>query len=602
MKRICFLSALLIGLLTLVGCQGESPNSPESSEKESACEHVAVAIPHVDPTCVETGRDGGEQCSKCEIVLTASNAIPANGQHEYGADGFCVVCKAEKPKPTEGLEYRLSDDGSHYIVSGIGTATATDIVIADVYEGLPVKEVGDSAFSGSDTILSVVLPNGVVRIGQEAFMACQNMKSISIPDSVTSIGKGAFKWCYHLTDICLPSGLEILEREVFSTCTALTNITIPNGVKNIGFGAFSGCSGLTSVTISNTVEIINRSFSDCSSLTSITIPVSLTSIEGAFFGCSSLMSISVAEGNPVYHASGNCLIETASKTLVAGCQTSVIPTDGSVTKIGEDAFSGCNNLESMIIPNTVIWIDSSAFGLCDSLTNITIPDSVTSIGSAAFGGCSSLTDIAIPNSVTSIDYAAFRGCSSLTSITIPDSVTSIGSDAFSDCSSLTSITIPDSVTKLGEYAFGGCTNLKRVSIGNGLIEIGNNYSKPDLFKNSASLIQIEFPSGNPYFMNEMFAGSDQLFNKGAGVIYIGDWVVDAIYIQVKEVTIRGDIVGISRGAFGKCAVLEIIHFDGTVEQWEALDKVEGWDTGTPVYTVICTDGSVKKDGTVTSNP
>lgn len=33
-------------------------------------------------------------------------------------------------EPTEGLEYTLSDDGTYYIVSGIGTATDTDIVIA----------------------------------------------------------------------------------------------------------------------------------------------------------------------------------------------------------------------------------------------------------------------------------------------------------------------------------------------------------------------------------------------------------------------------------------------------------------------------------------
>ena len=84
----------------------------------------------------------------------------------------------------------------------------------------------------------------------------------------------------------------------------------------------------------------------------------------------------------------------------------------------------------------VTSIGISAFSYCESLTSITIPNSVTSIGSSAFSYCESLTSITIPNSVTSIGSSAFYSCKSLTSITIPDSVTSIGHDAFLDCSFL----------------------------------------------------------------------------------------------------------------------------------------------------------------------
>ena len=107
-------------------------------------------------------------------------------------------------------------------------------------------------------------------------------------------------------------------------------------VTSIGSAAFEGYTDLTFVTIPDSVTRIGyAAFRNCAGLTSITIPDSVTSIDSyAFEGCSGLTSIVVEEGNPVYHSDGNCLIKTASKTLVVGCKTSVIPDDGSVTSIG----------------------------------------------------------------------------------------------------------------------------------------------------------------------------------------------------------------------------------------------------------------------------
>ncbi len=239
--------------------------------------------------------------------------------------------------------------------------------------------------------------------------------------SVTSIGNGAFYGCSSLTSVTIPNSVTSIGWYAFEGCSSLTSVTIGNSVTIIGYEAFTNCSSLTSVAIPNTVTIIGyEAFRNCSSLTSVTIPNTVTIIGyEAFRGCSGLTSLSVEAGNTVYDSRNNCnaIIETATNTLIVGCQNTTIP--NSVTSIGDYAFDGCSGLTSVTIPNSVTSIGDYAFDGCSGLTSVTIPNSVTSIGDVAFYGCSSLTSVTIPNSVTSIGDKAFRFCNSLSSIYVP---------------------------------------------------------------------------------------------------------------------------------------------------------------------------------------
>lgn len=106
-----------------------------------------------------------------------------------------------------------------------------------------------------------------------------------------------------------------------------------------------------------------------------------------------------------------------------------------------NGFSEKNNAVSVIIPskdangNDVTSIGDNAFSGCDKMTNVIIPDGVTSIGSSAFSGSYRLTSVTIPNSVTSIGSRAFFSCSM--PMTIPSSVTSIGVAAFGGIQTIT---------------------------------------------------------------------------------------------------------------------------------------------------------------------
>ena len=327
------------------------------------------------------------------------------------------------------------------------------------------------AFEGCSSLTSVIIVNGVTSIGFEAFDVCSGLTSVTIGDSVTSIGNYAFRRCSSLTSVTIGDGLTSIEDYAFSDCSSLTSIVVDDGnpvYHSAGNCIIETASKTLVVSCKNSIipddgsvtSIGSHAFASCDSWDSVTIPSSVTSIEDyAFSDCNSLTSIVVDDGNSVYHSAGNCIIETASKTLVVGCENSIIPDDGSVTSIGRYAFDGRSALTSVTIPDSVTSIGMYAFSGCSSLTSVTIPDGVTSIGESAFSGCSSLTSVTIPDSVTSIGGWAFYECSSLTSITIPDSVTSIGGHAFFGCNSLISVTIPDGVTSIGWQAFSECYGL-----------------------------------------------------------------------------------------------------------------------------------------------
>ncbi|ELP84356.1 hypothetical protein EIN_279160 [Entamoeba invadens IP1] len=144
----------------------------------------------------------------------------------------------------------------------------------------------------------------------------------------------------------------------------------------------------------------------------------------------------------------------------------------SVTSIGNDCFSYCSNLTSVLIPSSVTSIASWCFNGCSNLSSITIPSSVKSIGYYCFNGCISLSSVTIPTSVTSISDFCFGECNSLSSVTIPPSITSINKSCFSGCSSLSSITIPSSVTSIGDRCFSECYSLTSVTIPPSVISIG----------------------------------------------------------------------------------------------------------------------------------
>ena len=190
--------------------------------------------------------------------------------------------------------------------------------------------------------------------------------------------------------------------------------------------------------------------------------------------------------------------------------------------IGSYAFSGCNRLTSLTLPDGITEIGDHAFEGCSELTSLTLPAGITKIGSEAFNGCTGLTSLTLPAGITKIGDDVFRGCSGLTSLTLPASITKIGDQAFHGCSGLkevrfcindnldtyltkghpyirvncgikyyindkeiTSIKIPSNVTTLGHNVFQGCSGLTSISLPASITKIGE-----DAFQNCSGLTSI----------------------------------------------------------------------------------------------------------------
>ena len=256
-----------------------------------------------------------------------------------------------------------------------------------------------------------------------------------------------------------------------------------------------------------------------------------------------------------------------------------------IKSIGDNAFEDCENLTSIIIPDSVTSIGDYAFYYCENLTSVTIPDSVTSIGDYAFVHCENLTSITIPASLISMGDLAFFRCTSLASITIPDSVTGTGKSAFNntayynnsnnwvngvlyinnhlieastsisgeyaikdgtkriadyafyDCESLTGITIPDSVTSIGVYAFYDCENLTSVTIPDSVTSIGDN-----AFEDCRSLTSITIP--------------ESVTSIGASAFYY--------CTSLTSITIPESVTSIGASAFAGCESLTSITIPESV--------------------------------------
>jgi len=327
-------------------------------------------------------------------------------------------------------QFNYSENNGTVTITGY-TGTNSAVTIPSTVYGLPVTSIGNAAFSGCTSIVSLTIPNTVTSIGSSACIGCSSLANIVIPYSVTNIGMGVFDFCSSLVAIgvdganpAYSSSNFVLFNKNQSTLIQCPggktgNYTIPSSVKTIGTQAFFSCTKLTSITIPNSVTSIQDvAFLGCGLLTAITVPGSVTSIGGSAFGnCSSLLTITVDVTNSNYSSLDGVLLIKTQSTLIQfpGGKTGNYTVPSAVTTIGSSAFFACS-LSSVVIGNRVTNIENYAFESCSSLSSVKLPDSIADIRNSTFAFCTKLTSFTIPRSVTSIGNEAFYYCTRLNSV------------------------------------------------------------------------------------------------------------------------------------------------------------------------------------------
>ncbi len=433
-------------------------------------------------------------------------------------------------------------------------------VIRDLVIGSNTKTIGEGAFAGCSEITSVVIPETVTKIEPKVFRGCKKLETADIRAKVADnkMGAGLFYNCEALEELTVPTfnsfyyyriwidgsiSEDQTFAELFYNCENKYDTQIPSALKK--------------VTVLNGTEIPDNYFSGFKHIETYALPEGITYIgKNAFYSNASLSKI---------------ICNDKTKDL------SFSEMIKDVENIGAGAFSSGDQIGSnleiceLVFGNKLKSIGGSAFSKCNKITRVEIPENVTKIEPLAFSYCGKIETAVIKANVTDNKMGAglFYGCNSLKELTVPcftefyyflpspkwdvdyDMLTgNVFSMLFNNCSVAGETIVPSTLkkvtilsgTEIPDNYFSGSGNIETYALPEGITSIGIR-----AFYSSASIKKIICNDENKDLtFSELFKD----------VEYIGmEAFREDKNLEIGELVFGNKLDSIGSGAFIRCGTI-----------------------------------------------
>ena len=344
-----------------------------------------------------------------------------------------------------------------------------------------VKRLDAYVFWGCNNLEEVVLGKGLTAVDEYSFAGCTGLKQITIPENIQSIDAQAFAGCINLTDIYIPATVTGIAEDAFLNCD---NVTIHADEGSVA-AQFSQKLAeqknrdplVTAAPVQTPTAVSRPDTQATTEPVSTTTPAPVaTPVPGNVLGS----TIIVGNHALVMVHPGEEKVQQGYTEPEAGQETgeeqditaetengkipewmyyrnqsvSAVTIPEGTTEIGRFAFSR-SSLRTVTIPEGVTVIDYAAFYHCDNLDNVILPDTVNTVGAKAFTHTGWLDDFeenSMDDFLISGDIlVAYKG--NLPEVVIPDGVRVIAEEAFRNHTELKKVHLPASVTDIGNDAF-----------------------------------------------------------------------------------------------------------------------------------------------------
>lgn len=340
------------------------------------------------------------------VAINKANisTLPRGIKIPFGYNGKRVVKIADRAFEdckNLSMKIEMSEGIKEIGVSAFsGCSALTYIKIPD-----SVMVIGNSAFYQCSGLKNVKLPESLDKIGVAAFAHCEGLTSLVIPASLKKVEGQTFSYCSNLVAVTISDGVKEIDNKAFANCIKLRDINIPSSVEyvdsdifensnNIKYNAYDNAyyignhlnkyvylvkakdRSISTCMISEQTKFIgNNAFENCLNLVEIMIPDSVLIInDKAFNGCGELRKISMGKniqivGTAVFDNCDNKLFEKEDNVIYVA-NWAVKPIATGITSVSlrigtrgvaRRAFSGCEKLKSIAIPNSVVTIGYGAF-------------------------------------------------------------------------------------------------------------------------------------------------------------------------------------------------------------------------------------------------